>query len=82
MLDQTPQRAVDIINTLIDVFNTESINDKNWEATKPAVFLDERVSSVEAELDELESEAEDYKRVNKFNEVESLVRDSCSNRWL
>ena len=39
MLDQTPQRAVDIINTLIDVFNTESINDKNWEATKPAVFL-------------------------------------------
>ena len=30
------------------------------------------MSSVEAELDELESEAEDYKRVNKFNEVGEL----------
>ena len=58
MLDQTPQRAV-IINTLIDVFNTESINDKTGRQ-QTSSFLDERVSSVEAELDELESEAEDY----------------------
>ncbi len=69
MLDQSPQRAIDIINTLIEAFNTASLNDKKIVGNKASQFLAERVSGVSDELDELEIRAEEFKRVNKIDDI-------------
>ncbi|HRI19601.1 MAG TPA: polysaccharide biosynthesis tyrosine autokinase [Panacibacter sp.] len=71
MLDQSAQRAVDIINKLIEAFNTASVNDKKIVGNKASLFLADRVDGVSAELDELEIRAEAFKRDNKINDISS-----------
>ncbi|NNV56575.1 GumC family protein [Limnovirga soli] len=69
MLDESPQKAIDIINTLIKSFNTAGISDKKEVGYKTSKFLTERVDSVAAELDQLELKAEAFKRDNKINDI-------------
>ena len=69
MLDQSPDRAIDIINKLIETFNTAGINDKNIVGKKTSRFLADRVDTVSKELDELEMKAEAFKRDNKISDI-------------
>ncbi|MEP7318432.1 MAG: hypothetical protein ABI921_06815, partial [Panacibacter sp.] len=71
MLDQSPDRAIDIINKLIEAFNTAGINDKNIVGKKTSHFLADRVDTVSKELDELEMRAEAFKRDNKITDISS-----------
>src|SRR5215471_3743866 len=57
MQDQTPERAIDIINKLIEAYNTAGIRDKNIVGLKTNQFLNERVDTVSKELDVLELKA-------------------------
>ncbi|HXL58607.1 MAG TPA: hypothetical protein VN958_20235, partial [Chitinophagaceae bacterium] len=69
MLNESPQLAVDIINTLIHVFNVAGITDKNIVGYKATRFVSERVDTVSRELDELELKAEVFKRTNKMTDI-------------
>ncbi len=69
MLDQVPERAKDIINELIEAYNTAGVTDKNVVGKKTSSFLNDRVDSVSRELDSLEITAEAYKKKNNISDV-------------
>lgn len=69
MLDQVPERAKDIINELIEAYNTAGVTDKNVVGKKTSSFLNDRVDSVAKELDSLEITAEVYKKKNNISDV-------------
>src|SRR6266498_621522 len=69
MLNESPERAIDIINKLIEVFNTAGIIDKNLVGYKATRFVADRVDTVSKELDELELRAEVFKRINKTTDI-------------
>ena len=72
MLDKVPERAEDIINTLMHAYNTAGVTDKNIVGNKTNSFLTERVDTVSKELDDLELTAEAFKRNNKINDITSV----------
>lgn len=73
MLDQVPERARDIINKLIEAFNTAGVTDKNIVGKKTSSFLTERVDSVSSELDQLEMISEAYKKNNNIPDIDAAA---------
>ncbi|MDE3237076.1 MAG: polysaccharide biosynthesis tyrosine autokinase [Bacteroidota bacterium] len=69
MMDEIPERAVEILNELIDVFNSADLEDKNIVTNKTIKFLSDRVDSVSKELGQIESIAENFKRNNRITDV-------------
>ena len=69
MMDQIPERAIEVINKLIEVFNTADLEDKNIVTTRTVKFLGDRVDSVGKELDEIEMQIEKFKRVNHVTDI-------------
>lgn len=72
--DVSPQRAEDIINTLIDVYNEDVVNDKNQVAINTANFINDRLIIIEKELGGVDSEIADYKRENQLTDITSESR--------
>jgi tyrosine-protein kinase Etk/Wzc len=68
-IDEVPQRAIDVINTLVDAFNQAGLIDKKQGANKTNVFLKERVDEVESELDTLEIRESSFKKENGINDI-------------
>jgi len=63
IVDQVPDRAIDVINELIRAYNRAGVTDKNIVGNKARNFLTDRVDTVASELDILEQEAEMFKKV-------------------
>ncbi|WP_367392666.1 GumC family protein [Lewinella sp. LCG006] len=66
MEDPVPEKASDIINTLIEVYNQAAIDDKNQVAKKTLDFIDERLRLLTAELSSVEGGLETYKENNSI----------------
>lgn len=62
--DVSTQRADDIINTLIECYNANWINDKNEIAISTRNFIDERLKSLFSELGDVDDEISSYKSSN------------------
>jgi len=59
--DVNIQRAEDILNTLIAVYNESWIKDKNQIAQSTSMFIDERLKVIERELAAVDSDISSYK---------------------
>ncbi|MBC7722550.1 MAG: polysaccharide biosynthesis tyrosine autokinase [Pedobacter sp.] len=70
LTDEIPERAVEVLNTLIAVFNDADLNDKNIVTKKTIHFLDGRVDTVSQELGVIEGVIEKYKRNNQITNLE------------
>lgn len=62
-------KAKDIINYLIEVYNAEAINDKNEESKKTAEFIEERIANVGRDLGNVESQKEQFKKENQITDL-------------
>lgn len=71
---QTPKKAIDIINTMIDLYNAETTKDKNQLALNTAMFIEERVKIIAAELDQLEVDIENYKQEEMITDLGETTR--------
>lgn len=69
LVDQDPQRAADIINTLIKTYNTAGVVDKNAVGVKTIRFLRDRIDTVSEELNALEIKEQVFKSSNKIEDV-------------
>ncbi len=69
MLDEIPERAVMIINKLIDVYNNAGLDDKNIASIRTIKFLNERIDTVARELNSVETNAQRFKTNNKINSI-------------
>lgn len=69
--DESRQRAEDLINTLIDVYNEEAVNDKNLMAMSSSDFINERLIIIEQELSGVDSEIEKFKKTERLTDIKS-----------
>lgn len=67
--DVSARRAEDILNTLIDVYNQDAIDDKNKIAVNTANFINERLIVIEQELGGVESQIADYKSEHNLTDI-------------
>ena len=67
--DQSIQRADDILNTLISVYNDTWIKEKNQVAVATSNFINERLGVIEQELGNVDSDISSYKSQNLVPDV-------------
>ncbi|RZK42727.1 MAG: polysaccharide biosynthesis tyrosine autokinase [Hymenobacter sp.] len=71
LVDPIPEKAKNIINKLMYVYNRESIEDKNLMAVSTLKFLDERLRLITAELSGVEKGVEKFKSQNALTDISS-----------
>lgn len=69
--DENTQRAEDILNTLIEVYKQDAIEDKNVVVINTANFIKDRLSIIEKDLDNIDAQIEKYKKNNKLTDIVS-----------
>lgn len=69
--DENAQRAEDILNTLIEVYKQDAIEDKNIVVINTAKFIKDRLSIIEKDLEDIDAQIEKYKKTNKLTDVVS-----------
>jgi len=69
--DNIPQRSINILNKLVEVYNKEAIEDKTQVELNTIDFLDERIQFLSTELSDVEKDVEIYKKDNLLINVES-----------
>lgn len=68
------EKAKDIINELVKVYNIDAIKDKNSESVKTAEFIDQRIKAIGKELWQVESQKESFKISNKIVDLGADAR--------
>lgn len=79
----TPQKGIDIINTLISIYNQRAIDEKNYVANRTVAFIDERLSIISGELKSAEVGVEGYKRSTGLTDItaEAQLFLTASNEY-
>lgn len=72
MEDQSTARAADVLTTLIDVYNSVYLQDKNTIAQNTANFIKDRLAIIEGELGAVELNIEDIKIANQGVDVATV----------
>ncbi len=67
-------KAKDILNGIVNLYNEEAIMDKNTESKKTKDFIDERISIISKELGDVESEKERFKIDNNIVDIPTEAR--------
>ncbi|GHT05396.1 tyrosine protein kinase [Bacteroidia bacterium] len=57
-----PQKGMDIINTLVAIYNRRTVDDKNYVNTNTIRFINERLRIISGELQSAEQNVENYQR--------------------
>lgn len=73
MADEIPDRADDILLTLIDVYNENWVKNKNRMAESTKLFINERLENLTQELDNVDSRISDFKSTNLMPDVQSAL---------
>ena len=68
-IDEVPQKAEDILNTLIAFYNDASIAEKNNLVKNTLESIDSRLSVVANDLDSIEKKIQQYKAANKATDL-------------
>lgn len=69
LTDPIPEKAKDVVNKLMEVYNREAIEDKSLMATNTLKFLDERLRYLTTDLSNVEKTVEKYKSGNGLTDI-------------
>ncbi|MDE6380943.1 MAG: polysaccharide biosynthesis tyrosine autokinase [Muribaculaceae bacterium] len=69
VMDGSPRRAEDVLNTMIQVYNEDWILSKNEVALASSDFIDERLTSLSKELSDVDSDISDFKSENQIPDL-------------
>jgi len=69
--DASKERAKDILNTLVYLYNENAITDKKEVNLKTEEFISNRLTIIKNELSEIEKIAEDYKTTHQLIDIQS-----------
>lgn len=67
------QRAEDVLNTLISVYNENWVKDKNQIAVSTSMFINERLGVIERELGNVDEDISSYKSENLLPDVQAAA---------
>ncbi|MCC8145445.1 MAG: hypothetical protein LIO93_03180 [Bacteroidales bacterium] len=79
MKTPTPQKGMDVINTLLYLYNRRAIQEKNQVAVQTLDFIDERLVDISRELKTAELNVESYKQEKGLTNIEAEARLAMSN---
>lgn len=69
-----PRKGIDILTTLVEVYNQSTIDEKNRVGRNTIKFVDDRIKFLSSELSEVEGNLENYKKRNEIpSEISSSV---------
>jgi tyrosine-protein kinase Etk/Wzc len=66
-----PTIGRDFLNTVIEEYNNQAIEDKNMEALNTQKFINERIAIIDRELSEAEQNVEEYKRSQGLTDLQA-----------
>lgn len=69
--DASQQRAKDILNTLVDLYNSNAIEDKKEVNLKTVDFIKTRLNLIKDELANIEENAESFKQEHRLLDIQS-----------
>lgn len=71
--DASVQRGVDILNMMITIYNENWVEDKNKMAVSTTQFIDDRLASLEKELNIVDDNISEYKSSNLIPETNKVA---------
>lgn len=71
--DVSIQRAEDLLNTLIAVYNESWVKDKNQIAVSTSMFINDRLGIIEGELGHVDNDISSYKSANLLPDVQAAA---------
>ena len=71
--DVSPQRAEDLLNTVIAIYNENWIKDKNQVAVSNSMFIEDRLAVIEQQLGTVDEDISSYKSENLLPDVQSAA---------
>ncbi len=78
MNNNVPQRAEDVINSLIEAYNNDAIEEKRSVSTKTAEFIADRLEVVGRELGDVDKNIEEFKKSNQLVDLEAEASRSMT----
>jgi capsular exopolysaccharide synthesis family protein len=72
--DVVPQRADDILNTLLEVYNDDAVIDKQIVAEATAKFITERLQIIGKELNSIDGDIKQFKSKNNIVDIKTEVK--------
>ncbi len=69
--DVSPQRAEDVLNTLITVYGENWVKDRNQVAISTSKFINERLSDIESDLSDVDKDIASYKSEHLLPDVQA-----------
>lgn len=69
--DSSPERAEDILNNLIEVYNKSWVDDRNIMARETSRFINDRLVNLEGELSDVDTDISSFKSTNLLPDVEA-----------
>ncbi|MBS1609164.1 MAG: polysaccharide biosynthesis tyrosine autokinase [Bacteroidetes bacterium] len=77
--DEVPVRGKNILNSLIDAYNQNALNEKNILASNTIAFLNERVKQSEEQLDSIEQKVKSFRSSNQVIDLSEQSRQYLQN---
>lgn len=74
MIDKTPEKAAEFLNTLVYNYNLGGIKDKRYISENTANFISDRLELIARELGDVESQVEGYKNSNNLSDIQTEVK--------
>ena len=71
--DVSPQRAEDLLNTVIAIYNENWIKDKNQVAVSNSMFIEDRLAVIEQQLGNVDEDISAYKSEHLLPDVQSAA---------
>ncbi len=71
--DVLPQRAEDLINTIIDIYNENWIDNRNQISVSTSNFINERLAAIERELGTVDNDISSYQSANLIPDVQQAA---------
>lgn len=68
------EKAKAVLNSLVDSYNRDAINDKNQDSKLTLAFIEDRINKVSQELGNVENQKEQFKSANRITDIETEAK--------
>jgi capsular exopolysaccharide synthesis family protein len=72
--DPVQKKAEDFLNNMIQIYNENAAEDKNFISENTSKFIAERLALITQELDGVEQDVESFKKSNRLTDIESEAK--------
>ncbi len=69
MTDYSPERATNVLATILDIYNEQWVENKNRAAANTSEFIAERLVILQQELGDIDNDIKEYKQQNRITDV-------------